>query len=192
MKFRKVAAWLLLLTLFGGTIAFANTAAQKVRVIINGIEQDDEGLMIDGKTYLPLRQIASSMQAIVNWDGANKRATVYKPNVHMFLYKGNSPFGVVDKGFYGKVKVFSQIDNLQTDIKSVKVTIIDPYGKEKQIQSENVASPINDIFWFVTEEFEYRFDSVGSYTVRFYLKVSDSDAWTVVAEKKIPSRIPKG
>lgn len=189
MKFRKVAIWFMLLSLCGSTLVFANAAAQKVRVIMNGIEQEDGGLVIDGKTYLPLRQVAASMQAIIDWDSANKRATVYKPNVHMFLYKGNSPFGVVDKGFQGKIKVFAQIDNLQIDITAVKVTISDPFDKERVIQSENIKST-SDIFWYVTEEFEYKFDSTGRYTVRFHLKLSGSDDWSVVSEKQVTSRNP--
>lgn len=189
MNFKKVAIWLMLLSLCGGTIIFANAAAQKVRVLINGMELDSGGIIMDGTTYLPLRQVANTMQAIVEWDNASRKATVYKPNVHMFMYQGNSPFGVVNKGFSGKIKVFSQIDNLQTDIKSVKVTIADPSGKEKLIQSENVTSSNN--FWFVTEEFDYKFDAVGQYTVRFYMKVSDADDWVVVSEKEIPSVVPK-
>lgn len=189
MNFKKVAIWLMLLSLCGGTIIFASTAAQKVRVMINGSELDTGGIIVDGATYLPLRQVAGSMQAIVDWDNSNKSATIYKPNVHMFMYQGNSPFGVVDKGFSGKIKVFSQIDNLQKDIKSVKVTIADPSGKEKLIQSENVTSSNN--FWFVTEEFDYKFDAVGTYTVRFYMKATDVDDWAVVAEKGIPSINPK-
>ena len=194
MKFRKVAVWLVLLSLCGGTIIFANDAAQKVRILVNGGELNDSGLMIDGKTYLPLREVANALNAIVKWDNANKRATVYKPNVHMFLYnKGNSPFGVVEKGFQGKIKVFSQIDNLQTDIAAVKFSIVDPYGKEKTIQSKDVANEMKDkdIFWFISEEFDYKFESTGIYTLRFYLKAESSEEWAVVSEKQIPSRVPK-
>lgn len=191
MKFRKVAIWLLLLSVCGGTIIFANDAAQKVRVILNGSNLEESGIIIDGKTYLPLRELVSSMHAILDWDNANKRATIYKPNVHMFLYnKGNSPFGVVEKGFQGKIKVFSQIDNLQTKIDSVKISMVDPYGKEKTIQSKNVASEMKDkdIFWFVSDEFDYKFEYEGQYKLLFYLKMEDSDQWSVVSEKQIPSR----
>lgn len=189
MRFKKVMIWLMLLSLWGGSMIFANAATQKVRVVINGIDQDDGGIIHDGKTYLPLRQLANAMQAVLVWDNQNKRATIYKPNVHMFLYQGNSPFGMVDKGFQGKFKVFAQIDNLKTDIAAVKVSIFDPAGKEKVIQSED-ANPKNDNFWFVTEEIDYKFESSGKYTVRFFMKITASDEWTAVSDKIITSRIP--
>ncbi|MFD0587975.1 stalk domain-containing protein [Paenibacillus sp. GCM10027627] len=190
MKWRKVAALILLLSLCGSTVIFANAAVQKVRVLINGAEQDDGGIVFDGKTYLPLRQVADSLLAIVNWDNASKRATIYKPNVHMFLYKGNSPFGVVDKGFQGKIKVFAQVDNLQTNIEAVKVSIADPGGKERSIESKKVPRGTKDIFWFVSEEFDYKFDSAGQYTVRFYVQLDGSDDWSAVSEKVVTSRNP--
>lgn len=178
---------LMLLSLWGGTMIFADAASQKVRVMINGSEQDEGGVLLDGKTYLPLRQIAEAVGAIVQWDDNNKRAIIYKPNVHMFTYKGNTPFGAVDKGFQGKIKVFAQIDNLKTEVSAVKVAIEDPYGKERSIQSKDVPKS-SDTFWFVTEEFDYKFDSTGDYKVRFYMRLAGSDEWVAVSEKFITSR----
>ncbi|CAM3956589.1 copper amine oxidase N-terminal domain-containing protein [Paenibacillus alkaliterrae] len=187
MKFRKVVILLTLLSLWGGSLLFADSATQKVRVIINGIEQDDGGLIADSRTYLPLREIASTLQAIVEWDNQSKRATVYKPNVHMFLFQNNTVFGNVDKGYQGSFKVFAQIDNLKTDIAAVRVSIFDPGGKEKVIQTENV-SPKSDNFWYATDHIDYKFESSGKYPIRFSIKPRGSDEWTVVSEKLISSR----
>ncbi|OBZ16732.1 MULTISPECIES: stalk domain-containing protein [Bacillales] len=187
MKLRKVAILLLLLSLWGGTMLFADSATQKVRVIINGNEQDDGGLVADSKTYLPLRQLATSMQAIVEWDNQSKRATVYKPNVHMFLFQNNAVFGNVSKGYQAKFKVFAQIDNLKTDIVAVKVSIFDPYGKEKVIQTESVSTS-KDNFWYATDEIDYKFEASGKYPIRFFLKLKGSDEWTPVSEKLISSQ----
>jgi len=186
MKIRKIVILLLLLSLWGGSMMFADSAIQKVRVLINGDDQDDGGIMTDGKTYLPLRQLATSMQAIVEWDNQTKKATVYKPNVHMFLFQNNAVFGNVAKGYQAKFKVFAQIDNLMTDIVAVKVSIFDPSGKEKVIQTESVKTS-KDNFWFATEDISYKFESSGKYPIRFYLKLKGSDEWTVVSEKLISS-----
>ncbi|WP_424765922.1 stalk domain-containing protein [Paenibacillus sp. sgz302251] len=186
MKLRKVVILLLVLSLWGGTMLFADSAGQKVRVFINGIDQDDGGLIAEGKTYLPLRQLATSLQAIVEWDNTNKRATVYKPNVHMFLFRNNTVFGNVDRGFQGKFKVLAQIDNLKTDIEAVKISIFDPSGKEKVIQSGKV-NPKNDNFWYGTEDIEYKFESSGKYPIRFFIRSTGSDEWTVISEKIISS-----
>ncbi|WP_141505872.1 stalk domain-containing protein [Paenibacillus luteus] len=187
MKFRKVIIPLLLLSLWGGSMLFADSATQKVRVLINGLEQDGGGLMTDGKTYLPLRQLATSMQAIIEWDGPNKRATVYKPNVHMFLFQNNAVFGNVAKGYQAKFKVFAQLDNLKTDVVAVKVSIFDPSGKEKVIQTETVNTS-KDNFWYATDEIDYKFDASGKYPIRFYLKLKGSEEWTAVSEKLISSQ----
>ncbi|MGO4543701.1 stalk domain-containing protein [Paenibacillus sp. 2TAB23] len=186
MKLRKVGILLLLLSVWGGTMMFADSASQKVRVIINGSEQDDGGLIAENKTYLPLRQLANSMQAIVEWDNQSKRATVYKPNVHMFLFQNNAVFGNVAKGYQGKFKVFAQIDNLKTDVTAVKVSIFDPNGKEKVIQTESVNTS-KDNFWYATDEIDYKFEASGKYPIRFFLKLKGSDEWTVVSEKLISS-----
>ncbi|MHA6484647.1 stalk domain-containing protein [Paenibacillus sp. strain BS8-2] len=187
MRFRKIAIMVMLLSVWGGTMIFADAVSQKVRVIINGTDQDDGGVLIDGKTYLPLRQVAEAIGAVVRWDDYNKRAVIYKPNVHMFLYNDkNSTFGGVDKGYQGKIKVFSQIDNVKAELSAVKVTIEDPYGKERFIQSESIKK-YNDSFWFVTDPFDYKFDATGKYKVRFYIQLSGTDDWVAVSEKLITS-----
>lgn len=186
MKARKVIILLLLLSIWGGTMMFADSASQKVRVIVNGNDQTEDGLIVEGKTYLPLRQLASSLQVIVEWDNQSKRATLYKPNVHMFLFRNNAVFGNVNKGFQGSFKVFAQIDNLKTDIVAVKVSIFDPSGKEKVIQTGNV-NPTSDNFWYATEDVDYKFESTGKYPIRFFIKTKATDEWTVVSEKLISS-----
>jgi hypothetical protein len=190
MKFKRVIVLATLLSLWGGTMMFADSATQKVRVIINGVDQEEGGIIEEGRTYLPLRQMATSLQALVEWDDQNKRATVYKPNVHMFLFKedkNNTMFGNVEKGFQGSFKVFAQIDNLKTEITAVKISIFDPDGREKVIQSEDV-SPKNDNFWFATNFISYKFDASGKYAIRFFIKTKSVTDWTVVSEKLISSK----
>ncbi|GFN32057.1 stalk domain-containing protein [Paenibacillus xylaniclasticus] len=187
MKARKVIIALILLSVWGGSMIFADSAVQKVRVIVNGSELDDAGLLQDGKTYLPLRQIAGTLQALVTWDENAKKVTVYKPNVHMFLFQDNVIFGNVNKGNKYTFKVFAQIDNLLTDVAAVKVTISDPFGGEKIIQQQNV-NVSKDNFWFRTEDIKYNFDSAGKYSVRFYMKATETDEWRQVSEKLITAQ----
>lgn len=187
MKVRKVLIALMLLSVWGGSMIFADSAVQKVRVVINGSELDEAGLLTDGKTYLPLRQMASTLQALVSWDENSKKVTVYKPNVHMFLFQDNVIFGNVNKSSRITFKVFAQIDNLLTDVAAVKVSIFDPYGTEKLIQQQNV-NVSKDNFWFRTEDIKYNFDSAGKYSVRFYMKASESDDWRQVSEKLITAQ----
>ncbi|MCQ6558211.1 stalk domain-containing protein [Paenibacillus mendelii] len=187
MKFRRLLILLLVMSLWGGTMMFADSAAQKVRVIVNGEELDDAGLISDGKTYLAVRQLASTLQSLVIWDEASKKVTVYKPNVHMFLFQDNNIFGNVNKGNHYTFKVFAQIDNLKTEVAAVKVSIYDPSGTEKVIQSQNV-SVNKDNFWYRTDDIKYNFDASGKYAVRFFLKVNANDEWKLVSEKIITAQ----
>lgn len=182
---KKVAVAVLLLSVWGGSMIFATSAANKVQVIFNGTELSEDGTLLEGKTYLPLRQLANAFSSLIEWDNNKKAAIIYKPNVHMFVYQGNKPFGVVDRGSY-KFNVFSQIDNLTTNIAGVKVSIFDPKGKERVIQTETVNQK-KDNFWFRTEEIDYRFDMSGKYTIKFFMKISSNDDWSVVSEKVITS-----
>ncbi|WP_219836397.1 stalk domain-containing protein [Paenibacillus sp. R14(2021)] len=184
MKFRKLLILSLVLSLWGGTMLFADGASQRIRVIVNGSELDDAGIFTDGKTYLSVRQVASTLQALVNWDDNAKKVTIYKPNVHMFLFQDTTIFGNVWKGDRISFKVFAQIDNLLTAISAVKVTITDPSGVEQTIQSKNVTVD-KDNFWYRTDDFNYSFSTAGKYTIRFYLKAAGSDDWQGVSEKTI-------
>lgn len=187
MKFKKILVLLLVLSLWGGTMLFANSASQHVRVIVNGSELDETGLLMEGKTYLPLRQLAATLQALVEWNDGAKRVTVYKPNVHMFLFQDKTIFGNVTRNSRPTFNVHAQVDNLKVDITAVKVTISDPAGRETLIHQEEVTSQRED-FWLPTKEIRYPFESAGKYTVRFHMKPAGSGEWAVVSEKTIVSK----
>ncbi|QHT60403.1 copper amine oxidase [Paenibacillus lycopersici] len=187
MKFRKLLIATLALSLWGGTMLFADSAAQRVRVIVNGGEIADAGIFTDGKTYLSARQVANTLQSLVFWDEGSKKVTIYKPNVHMFLFQDKAIFGNVVKGSKITFSVFAQIDNLLTDISSVKVSIVDPGGVEQVIQSKSV-SVDKDNFWYRTDDYTYTFASTGKYTINFFMKVTASDDWNLVSQKTITAK----
>jgi len=105
----------------------------------------------------------------------------------MFLFQDNNIFGNVNKGNRYTFKVFAQIDNLKTEVAAVKVSIYDPSGTEKVIQSQNV-SVNKDNFWYRTDDIKYNFDASGKYAVRFFLKVNANDEWKLVSEKIITAQ----
>lgn len=186
MKLKKVIVWASLLMLVGGTAIFADEAVQSVRVIINGSATSEDGVVIGGKTYLPLREVASSLGAQVTWNNAGKKATLIKPNVHLVLFKDNAIFGKVSKGNKYTFNVFAQVDNLQTTVSAIKISIFDPYGNEKTIQRQTQEIS-KDNFWYRTKDVTYSFDYAGKYAVRFSLKVDPDDEWTPVSELLISS-----
>jgi hypothetical protein len=169
----------------------------KVRVIVNGEtqqfpESDVPGFIINGKTVLPLRALAGSLQALVKWDDVNKTVTISKPNVHMFVVKDISndfsvktPFGVVKQGDTVDFVVFAQVDNLTTSISSVRVSIVTPSGTNVVTPIEKAMSGQKDTFWLPMKFTNVSFDEYGIYTVKFAMKQEGGTDYTVVSEKQI-------
>lgn len=190
MRHKKIFILLSIVMIWSATVVFASAATSKVKVIINNVNAGDIGEMMDNSIYLPLRKVGESLNAIVDWNDNTKTATIYSPNVHMFIYNSSNveetTFGEVKKGFSGKIKVFAQVDNISFKLNSTKFTIVDPNGKETLIQEIKVEKD-RDNYWFVTEEMNYRFSLTGKYTIRCYMKPENSTEWTVTSEKLITS-----
>ncbi|WP_223066425.1 copper amine oxidase [Paenibacillus caui] len=178
MKWKRTTAFVLLFSLMGSTLLYADGVTQKIKVLYNGRELADGAYVIDGKTYVPIREF----NGLVTYNDNAKVVSFNKPNVHMFLFKGETPFGNVNVGKL-KFNVFCQIDSLRTDISAVKVAITAPDGTVKSIQSQNIGSNQKDNFWFRTDDFTYDFKSSGKYSVGFYIKQSQSDDYTLISEK---------
>ncbi|WP_433946233.1 copper amine oxidase [Paenibacillus sp. SN-8-1] len=180
MRWKRVAALVLALSLCSSSLIYADAAVQKIRLIINGQEIDDGGYMVDGRAYVPVREL----NGIIDYDDATKRVAFTQPNVDLFLFKGDTPFGKVNVGKL-KFNVFCQVDSLKVDISSVKVTIKGPDGSEKSIQSQDIGKDQKDNFWFRTNDYSYDFKSAGKYTINFYMKPSKSKDYVLVSEKVI-------
>lgn len=190
MKLRKLLLMTLSLLLIGGSVAFADTVTQNVRIFLNKYELDnDSGVVIDGQSYISVRALSDTLQALVTWDDTTKKLNIYKPNVHMSLMRDTTMFGNVEKGKL-KFTVFSQIDNLNTDISAFKVTITDPYNEETWIDGRStkdddfVGFQNKDNFWFGSKYISYNFKSSGKYKIRFWMK-QDDGPMQLVSEKVI-------
>lgn len=178
MKWRRVAILVVAFSLMGGSLLFADSASQKVKLLLNGSELEEGGYVIDGKTYVPVREL----EGLVKYDESSKTVTYNKPNVHMFLFTGDTVFGEIKKTGKLKFNVFSQVDNLRTNISEVRVSITSPDGSAKVIQSSEIKEQ-RDNFWFRTEDYTYDFKSSGKYTIGFYMKPSDGTDFILVSEK---------
>ncbi|WP_310549948.1 copper amine oxidase [Paenibacillus glufosinatiresistens] len=176
---KRIALCVCVFSLMGGSLLFADSVTQKIRVWNNGKELADGGYLIDGKTYIPARAAGG----LVSWDNSG-RVTIVKPNVDIILLNGDKLFGNVNAGKL-KLKVLCQVDSLAAPVSAVKVTISDPSGNEKDLGSDQDGSQ-KDNFWFATKETTYDFkESGGKYTISFYMKgLRDSD-YTLIAEKVV-------
>ncbi|CAH0120040.1 MULTISPECIES: stalk domain-containing protein [unclassified Paenibacillus] len=184
MKARRVILLALAFSLMGGSLMFADSVSQKVRLLVNGQESSEGGILVNGKAYIPVKQISDSLQAMVDWDENAKKVTVYKPNVHMLTFSGKDIFGIVKKGEKKKFNVLVSGDNMVADVDSFRVSITDPAGKSTTIQELNVKEK-TEYFTFQTEELVYDFAATGKYTVGFYIKQSKTSDYVLVSEKVI-------
>ncbi|WP_055110041.1 hypothetical protein [Paenibacillus ihumii] len=181
MKWRRVMVLVLAFSLTGGSMLFADSATQKVKLSIDGREVEEGAYVIDGKTYVPVREL----EGLAEYDEATKKVTYYKPNVHIFLFKGKDIFSDIEKAGKLKFSVFSQIDNLKTEISAIKVAITAPDGTSKTIQTKDVKDTGSN-FYFVTDDYTYDFKTAGKYTLGFYMKpASGSSDFVLVSEKSI-------
>jgi hypothetical protein len=200
MRLKRLITLTLVFMLLGSITVFADEVydwfrAKKVTVTINKTELKNPGLILDSrtdsKTMVPLRDIADSLQALVNWDQYTQTIHIYKPNIHLFVIqvideKPGKTFGKVSKGGKYDFVISSQVDNLLTDVDSLKVTVIDPYGKEIESHIKSLRD-IKDTFWYTTPTISHEFKYSGKYTVKYYLKSSSASDYALVSEKVIYS-----
>ncbi|GGF85547.1 hypothetical protein GCM10010912_33560 [Paenibacillus albidus] len=178
-RWKKVALCVVVFSMMGSSLLFADAVNQKIKLWSNGKEIADGGYLIDGKAYIPAREAGG----VVNWDDSGK-VSILKPNVHIVLFKGDTVFGNVNVGKL-KFKVLAQVDSLAQEIAAVKVAITDPSGNVKDIQSQELSGSSKDNFWFPTSEFTYEFKETGKYRVGFYIKASKTTDYVLVSEKVI-------
>jgi hypothetical protein len=190
MRFKKVLISALLLSLWGGSMIFADTVSQKIKVSVNGSALSESGIVVDGTTFLPIRQLADSLNAFISW-GDNKQVNINKPNIHMMTMSVNSngvyPFQAVEKGSTVTFYVLVHGDSLSTPISAAKMEIVDPGNTAKELYYESNPENLN-IFQLRTKELKYKFASEGEYKVRMYMMPASGSEWTLVSEKLIFSK----
>lgn len=181
MKWKRTLALALVFSLVGGgSVLYADTVMEKIRVVINGDNVKGGGYFINGTTYVPVRELSD----LASWDPVSKKVTVIKPNVHITLFKGDTVFGNVNVGKL-KFHILSQVDSLDGKISEVKVSITDPSGNRKDIQTAKLGNNSKDNFWFKTYDFTYDFKKSGEYRVGFYMKPYGKNSFFLVSEKVI-------
>lgn len=192
---KKVLLLILALSVLGSATVWADDVynslkVKKIKVTVNGKEIRDGGVVTEaGRTMLPLREMADTLQALVVWDDDAQTVNVYKPNVDIFPYttvKGqDSQFGSVFKG-KNEFSVTTQVDNLKTKIHSIKLTIVDPAG-ESVLTHEEQLKDANEEFWFKLTNLTVDFKQTGKYAIQVYMKASKDADYYLVGEKTIRS-----
>lgn len=184
MKLKKIILSALALLILTSGLALANS---NIKVLVNGKNIGEIGEVLNDTTYIPLRRVAETLQAIVFYDNATKTASIYKPNVHMFVYQDdNSLFGLVEKGANKKFKIAAQADNVKFNVSSIRFTITDPNNKETVLSTIKIENQ-SDVYWVAADDLRYRFSLKGDYIIKCYFKTDLGNEWDLVSEKYIPS-----
>lgn len=89
---RKYLILIAISALMASTVVSAETSTKykgfdTVTVKVNGstLKLDVPAIIMDGRTLLPLRKVAESMNSVVLWDASTKTASVIKPQVNIMF-----------------------------------------------------------------------------------------------------------
>lgn len=213
MKVKRIILLTMVLSMVFGATVFADSLwgyydrFPKAKVFVNDSEVTfKEGevpaIVIDGTTLLPIRKIAEKLQAIVEWEKETMTASIYKPNVHMFVSEEvkvdkskqvatiKSPFSVVETGKTVRFVVVVQVDGLKADATGFKISIIKPDGEEYESKEELTGAGINSllppIFGYTSLPFDLKFSQKGTYLVSFSFKDTNGN-YTAISQKSIVS-----
>lgn len=202
MKVKRLLLLVLALSLLGTATVFANDAAEwykakKVKVKVNGETLKAGGLLVtmddESKTMLPLRDIANTLQAVVEWDEATQTVSIFKPNVHIALSTLNKDgsfgtFGSVNQKKKTDFFIFAQLDTVTMNIDSLKVEIVDPFNDVVYTSEHKLnLTANNDQYWFRTPHISMEFKYVGKYKVKTYMKTTEKGEYYLVSEKGLDS-----
>lgn len=83
----------MVVSLLMATTAFA---AGGVNVTVNGIPVDMEGVIVEGRTMVPVRGIFEQIGYTVDWDAETKTATLTKGSTTVEMTNGNTYFTLND------------------------------------------------------------------------------------------------
>lgn len=213
MKVRRLLLSVLIIALLGTVTVFASEGlewyrGEKVAVTINGKPLKSDGLLLqmnkESRTMLPLRDIAETLQAMVEWDGAQKAVSIYKPNVHVtpigsLKEGGEGVFGIVPSNSKTSFRVFLQIDNLTTSIEELKIEIVDPFGDavfttksdkselEEAKKTSKAGGAPDSMIWLRHSVNGFHFKYAGEYKIKVYMKMHADSEYYLVAEKVLYS-----
>ncbi len=186
MKVNRLLALILIFTLFGAATVFADTVyeryiAKKITVKVNSSALDS-GLMVDiNKNDVKVETPMVSLNEIVNQFGGivskDDKTVIFRPNVQMSVVStsDNKALRIIEKG-NGKVPfyVVAFMDSIYTDISNIKITVLDPFGDEIEIDNNEYSILKEDrskeVFTFYSKPLELKIKWTGKYTVNLSMK----------------------
>lgn len=103
------------ITYTGNGIYLNNDGQSPIEVLVDGKAvqfPDQQPVIVDGRTLIPVRAIAEMIDCEVQWDGENNRVIITKGNNKMFLWIGSTRYWV--NGTFYDTDVAPQLINGRT------------------------------------------------------------------------------
>ena len=195
MKKKNVISKILLLLLILSSFIFSGYKIQKpIKIYINGqvVESDQPPLLIDNRTFVPIRVIAEDLGATVNYDNKDRIVTIRRDKTNILLTIGDdiarissdvetrpaildAPAFLRNDRTYLPLRSISELFGMQVDWDGAKRAV---YIKEKSylpdyINADNALEEVlerlkelgifkNEKVYFEVDDYEMKLDG-GSY-----------------------------
>ncbi|TYP49781.1 stalk domain-containing protein [Thermosediminibacter litoriperuensis] len=170
-----------------------------VNVSINGtkIQSEIPAVNFYGKTLLPVRNVADTLQTIVEWDDKTWTANLVKPEVNMVFASSvgekegegiviQNAFKLMPVGRKNSFYTYTEIDGLKYGYYSFRIAVIDPQGNAIYSTGETHFEITKDTpgGFYVIDLFEnIDFVKPGSY--KFQVQVKHDGTYKPVYEKTL-------
>lgn len=169
-----------------------------VKVVINGVPlvSDVPGVVLKGRTLLPARAIAESLNSIVSWDSSTRTASISKPSVNLISLEKDltienddswtletigANFDDVRKDGY--INLYYNIGPMERMLYEYRLTMLSPDGDVVATSEteENVIDNYGLMGMIYMDNL--RIEKPGNYVFAFQIKYNDK--FETVAEKII-------
>lgn len=197
---RKIAIALAVVLLLSTGIVYAASVNGTfagypiVNVKVNGetVKSDVPGVVLQGKTLLPARAIAESLDSVVSWDASTMTASITKPEVNLLFVddiKENSdgswdlinPYGYISSGYYS-VMVFYQVGQMPKQQYYFRIAVKDPDGEVIGAATDTFTVETTGIDGGTTVS-DINFAKAGNYVFEFQIKYDNE--YKTVAHKTL-------
>jgi hypothetical protein len=145
------------------------------------------GLLIDGRTYVPLRAVVEAVNGDVAWDGTTKTASVMTAENIINFQDGN---------IIGNISVNSEPFFSLADLSTPAVKAQTSYENQWTLEFEGKVIDISEVFavysgdsgFYSEVEWSYNFSKAGVYKIKLHIREAGTIKWYAVAQKQIVAK----
>lgn len=168
----------------GVTYGVVNLAVGTEQIAQSSMPDQMPGILIDGRTYVPLRAAVEAVNGDVAWDGTTKTASVMTADNVINFQNGN---------VIGNININSEPFISLADLSTPVVKGNTSYENQWVIEFEGEVVDSTDIFavhsdesgFYSDVEWGYNFPTPGSYKIKLQIREAGTSKWYAVAQKQI-------